>query len=116
MQFKGYKADCESCTLRSRCLRSEGQKTARVVNVQLGRTKEKTQSALERMKRKIDSLQGRHVYSYRLGVVEPVFAHISSAIGFRRFSLRGREKLDGQWKLVTMLHNLFKIHRYGWAI
>lgn len=116
MQFKGFKADCESCTLRSQCLRAEDQKTARVVNVRLGKTKEKAQSALERMKRKIDSLRGRHVYSYRLGVVEPVFAHISSAIGFRRFSLRGREKVDGQWKLVTMLHNLFKIHRYGWAI
>ena len=115
MQFQAHKADCESCSLRSQCLRSEHQKTPRLVNVQYNRTKEKTQSALERMKRKIDSTKGRHVYSFRLGVVEPVFGHITSAIGFKRFSLRGRAKVDGQWKLVTMLHNICKIHRYGWS-
>jgi len=85
------------------------------VNIQYNRTQEKTYSALERMKRKIDSAGGRHVYSFRLGVVEPVFGHITSAIGFKRFSLRGRAKVDGQWKLVTMLHNICKIHRYGWS-
>jgi transposase len=115
MQFQAHKADCESCSLRSQCLRSEHQTTPRHVNIQYNRTQEKTQSALERMKRKIDSAGGRHVYSFRLGVVEPVFGHITSAIGFKRFSLRGRAKVDGQWKLVTMLHNICKIHRYGWS-
>lgn len=115
MQFQAHKADCEGCSLRSQCLRSENQVTPRHVNIQYNRSKEKTQSALERMKRKIDSTKGRHVYSFRLGVVEPVFGHITSAIGFKRFSLRGRAKVDGQWKLVTMLHNICKIHRYGWS-
>lgn len=115
MQFQAHKADCESCTLRSQCLRSENQATPRHVNIQYERTKEKPQSALERMKRKIDSPKGRHVYGFRLGVVEPVFGHITSAIGFKRFSLRGRAKVDGQWKLIAMLHNICKIHRYGWS-
>ena len=115
MQFKGHKADCESCALRGQCLRSEDQKTPRMVNIQLGHTKEKAHSALERMKRKIDGFRGRHVYSFRLGVVEPVFGHITSVLGFKRFTLRGRNKVDGQWKLVTMLHNLLKIHRYAWS-
>jgi len=115
MQFQAHKADCERCTLRRQCLRSEDQRTPRHVNIQYRRTKERTASPLERMKRKIDSAQGRHIYSFRLGVVEPVFGHITSAIGFRRFSLRGRAKVDGQWKLVTMLHNICKIHRYGWS-
>lgn len=115
MQFQAYKADCASCSLRSQCLRSENQTTPRHVNIQYNRTTEKTRSALERMKQKIDSARGRHVYSFRLGVVEPVFGHITSAIGFKRFSLRGRAKVDGQWKLVTMLHNICKIHRYGWS-
>jgi len=115
MQFQAHKADCEDCSLRSQCLRAENQATPRHVNIQYDRTPEKKQSALERMKRKIDSPTGRHVYSFRLGVVEPVFGHITSAIGFKRFSLRGRAKVDGQWKLVTMLHNICKIHRYGWS-
>lgn len=115
MQFQAHKADCESCSLRGQCLRTETQKTPRLVNIQYERERKNPQSALERMKRKIDSVKGRHVYSFRLGVVEPVFGHITSAIGFKRFSLRGRAKVDGQWKLVTMLHNICKIHRYGWS-
>lgn len=43
------------------------------------------------------------------------FGHITDAIGFRRFSLRGKRKVDGQWKLMMMLYNILKIHRYGWA-
>jgi hypothetical protein len=46
--------------------------------------------------------------------VEPVFGHITDAIGIKRFSLRGKRKVDGQWKLMMMLHNILKIHRYGW--
>ena len=68
---------------------------------------------IERMKRKIDSRQGRHLYSQRLGTVEPVFGHITDAIGIKRFTLRGKRKVDGQWKLMMMLHNMLKIHRYG---
>ena len=58
----------------------------------------------------------RHICSQRLGTVEPVFGHLTDAIGIRRFSLRGKRKVGGQWKLM-MLHNMFKIHRYGceWA-
>jgi len=65
------------------------------------------------MKEKIDSALGRHIYSNRLGIVEPVFGHIGDAIGIKRFSLRGKEKVNGQWQLMTMLHNLAKIHRFG---
>lgn len=67
------------------------------------------------MRRKIDSLWGRHVYSHRLGIVEPVFGHITDAIGIKRFSLRGKDKVNGQWQLMTMIHNIAKIHRYAWS-
>ena len=69
----------------------------------------------ERMREKIDSEQGCHIYSQRLGTVEPVFSHITDAIGIKRFTLRGKKKVDGQWKLMMALHNLLKIHRYGWC-
>jgi transposase/C4-type Zn-finger protein len=117
MQFQAYEKDCMSCGLRKRCLKSEKQRTPRQVNVALDITKEQKAGIIERMKRKIDSPQGRHIYSQRLGTVEPVFGHITDAIGIRRFSLRGKQKVDGQWKLMMMLHNMLKIHRYGreWA-
>jgi hypothetical protein len=64
------------------------------------------------MKRKIDSAMGKAVYNRRMGAVEPVFGNLSN-IGLNRFTLRGRKKVDAQWKLYCIVHNLLKIHRYG---
>jgi C4-type Zn-finger protein len=114
MQFQAYEKDCQNCGLRKRCLRDENQRTPRQINVALDITQEQKAGIIERMKRKIDSPWGRHIYSQRLGTVEPVFGHITDAIGIKRFSLRGKQKVDGQWKLMMMLHNILKIHRYGW--
>jgi transposase len=114
MQFQAYEKDCLNCSLRKRCLKNEQQRTPRQVNVALDITQEQKAGVIERMKRKIDSAVGRHIYSQRLGTVETVFGHITDAIGIKRFSLRGRCKVDGQWKLMMMLHNILKIHRYGW--
>jgi transposase len=115
MQFQAHKADCEGCSKRSRCLRSESQKTPRLVNIQLDKTKEHKTSALERMKQKLDRDYGRFIYSFRLGIVEPVFGHLTDAMGIKRFSLRGEQKVSAQWKLMTLIHNLAKIHRYAWT-
>lgn len=114
MQFQAHKKDCENCGLRSQCLRNEQQRSPRQINVALDTTQERKTGVIERMKRKIDSPQGRAIYSRRLGTVEPVFGHVTDAIGIRRFSYRGKRKVDGQWKLMLMLHNMLKIHRYGW--
>lgn len=115
MQFMGYQADCDSCLQRSKCLRSTKQKGARQVNVLLQILEKEKNGPLERMREKIDSEEGRHIYSRRLGIVEPVFGNIRETLGLRRFTLRGKAKVTGQWRLMTMLHNIFKIHRYGWV-
>jgi len=78
-----------------------------------GRTGDKLETYTQKMKKKIDTPQGRSRYSQRLAIVEPVFANICSTLGLRRFSLRGKTKVDSQWKLFCIVHNLFKIHRYG---
>ena len=114
MQFQGYEKDCGACGLRKRCLRSLEQRTPRQINVKLDVTEEHKLSISERMKQKIDSVTGRHIYSQRLGTVEPVFGHVTDAIGIRRFNYRSKRKVDGQWKLMMLLHNILKIHRYGW--
>ncbi|MGY0218999.1 transposase [Endozoicomonadaceae bacterium StTr2] len=67
---------------------------------------------LQLMKDKIDSPEGRRIYSKRLGTAEPPFGHMQE-MGLTRFSLRGGEKVNGQWRLMCSLHNLKKIHRYG---
>jgi hypothetical protein len=68
--------------------------------------------AQEQMRAKLRTGRGRAVYGLRKGVVEPVFGQIKGARGFRRFSLRGLEKIRGEWRLVCLTHNLLKIWRY----
>jgi hypothetical protein len=114
MRFRAYEKDCPQCPLRDQCLRNVNQKSPRVVNINLGVTREHKTSLIEKMKQKIDSPKGRHHYSKRLGIVEPVFGNINTTIGINRFSLRGKTKVNGQWQLMTMIHNILKIHRYGW--
>jgi hypothetical protein len=65
------------------------------------------------MKAKIDSEEGRYYYSRRLAIVEPVFGNICSSHKLRRFSLRGKRKVNNQWLLYAMVHNIGKIQRYG---
>lgn len=111
--FMGAKRDCGPCQLRSRCLKDPNQSTTRQVYFFGNRSAQAPETFTAKMKRKIDSLTGRHIYSQRLGTVEPVFANICSTLGLRRFSLRGKTKVDAQWKLFCIVHNLLKIHRYG---
>ena len=116
MQFMGHQADCDGCRLRAKCLRSPSQKGARQVNILLETLPQERSGPIERMKQKIDSAFGRHIYGMRLGIVEPVFGNLRETLGLRRFSLRGKIKVNAQWQLMTMIHNIFKIHRYGWTL
>jgi len=114
MQFQACESDCPVCPLKAQCLRKVDQKTPRQVNIKVGTTDKKKNSLLEKMKQKIDSDKGRYIYSQRLGTVEPVFGHINTMIGIKRFNLRGKTKVNAQWQLISMVHNILKIHRYGW--
>jgi hypothetical protein len=61
------------------------------------------------MKAKIDTPEGRAIYSRRLGIVEPVFGNIRAQKRLDRFTLRGRQKVNIQWKLYCLVHNIEKI-------
>lgn len=109
IKFRGNKSDCLTCQLRKKCLRYPGRTETRQVYF----FQPKPQTFTEQMKQKIDSLTGRLIYYRRLATVEPVFAHIRSTLGLDRFTLRGRQKVNIQWLLYCMVHNLLKVHRYG---
>lgn len=70
---------------------------------------------VERMKRKLETKAGAAIDAARKGIVEPVFGQIKQARGFRRFSLRGFEKVRAEWALVCAAHNLLKMYRACWA-
>jgi transposase/Skp family chaperone for outer membrane proteins len=76
-----------------------------------GRTvKEPTDERLVAMRDKLRSEEGKALYAKRNHTVEPVFGIIKAAMGFRGFSLRGKEKVSGEWTLVCLAYNLRRLH------
>src|SRR5450432_2925568 len=66
----------------------------------------KNPTPVEAMAYKLRTPEGRALYALRKQTPEPVFGIIKSVLGFRQFSLRGLEKVRGEWSLVTMAWNL----------
>jgi transposase len=101
--------DCTACPLKARCL-SKPTSSRRYLSVQVD-----TQSPnlIDEMKAKIDTEQGKQIYARRLGIVEPVFANICVQKRMTRFTLRTKLKVDVQWRLFALVHNIGKIHAFG---
>lgn len=78
-----------------------------------GRGPKDTKPYTEQMIERFETVRGRFLYRRRLGIVEPVFGNICHALGLKRFSMRGKARVDTQWKLFGMVHNLKKLVRYG---
>ncbi len=68
---------------------------------------------IDEMKAKIDSEEGKRIYARRLAIVEPVFANICVHKSMHRFTLRSKRKVDVQWRLFALVHNIAKIHMFG---
>jgi transposase len=115
IKFRGNKTDCRVCALRKKCLRYPDHTETRQVYFFQGRAPSLPESFTEKMKRKIDSVKGRLVYNKRLPTAEPVFANICSTLRLNRFTLRGKRKVNIQWLLYCTVHNLLKVHRYGYG-
>lgn len=70
---------------------------------------------VDRMRRKLQTKVGAAIYSTRKTIVEPVFGQIKQARGFRQFLLRGLAKVQGEWAMICLTHNILKLYRlcYG---
>ena len=60
----------------------------------------------EKMAHRLKTSAGKALYKLRKQTVEPVFGIIKAVLGFRRFRLRGREKVSLEWTLVCLSYNL----------
>ena len=63
------------------------------------------------MKEKMNTDESKKIYSLRKITVEPVYGHMKQNLGFREFLLRGLEKVKIEMNLISIAHNLQKIHR-----
>ncbi len=115
IQFSGTKRDCEKCPLRAQCLRHPQRSKVRQVAIFVGKHAKAQEKASERMKRKIDSARGREMIARRFATVEPVFGNLRGNKKLTRFTLRGRCKVDAQWKLYCLVHNIEKLAHHGYS-
>jgi hypothetical protein len=95
----------EQCPVRALC---SGRKHGRRIEVSPQRGAVLRQRAKRRDPLKQALLRQRKV------IIEPVFAVLKQAMGFRRWTVRGLENVRTQWALLCAAYNLKKMYRY-WA-
>ena len=73
--------------------------------------KEAKAAWLREITEKLASEEGRALYKLRRQSVEPVFGVIKAVLGFTGFSLRGLDKVSGEWTLVALAYNCKRLHK-----
>ena len=110
-RYVSSQADCRSCQHRAKCLQNKDAKARHLSYYADAWGKNISQAMVE----KIESPKGRKIYPQRIAIVEPVFANIRVNKGMDKFSLRGKIKVNIQWLLYCMVHNIEKIANYGFT-
>ena len=111
-KFQGRLAACVPCSLRAKCLRRPDKTKTRQVAF-FHQDQASPLAHTQRMKVRIDSDEGKRLYGQRFATVEPVFGNIRHNKQLNRFTLRGQKKVDGQWKLFCLVHNIEKLVNHG---
>jgi hypothetical protein len=114
--FEGWISKCRDCPLKKKCMQNPSSAETRKghgrqVSFILSDKKEATYT--DWMKHRVDSDKGKEIYGHRMSVIEPVFGNIGYNKRLSRFSLRGKAKVNGQWQLYCLVHNIQKIQNYG---
>ncbi|MFQ6115180.1 MAG: transposase, partial [bacterium] len=95
--YHAKESDCSACPVRLKCLsKPETKSRYLLIPVEHWTELKDKISLVEQMKAKIDTPEGRKIYSKRLAIVEPVFANIRSQKRLDRFTLRTKTKVNIQ--------------------
>ena len=115
--FKGRLSQCRHCVLKYQCMRrpesadtrtGQGRQVSFIIKARAA-----SSASTQWMRQRVDSVKCNQIYAERLAVVEPVFGNIRSNKRLDRFTLRGKKKVNGQWQLYCLVHNIEKLSRYG---
>jgi hypothetical protein len=106
-RFRGKLRDCRDCVMQTQCMKIPIKDQGRQVSF-LNEEQEKV-TCLDLMKQKIDSPEGRRMYSRRMWTIAPVFGNITSNKGLSRIGLRGEVKATAQCLMYCMVHNIEKL-------
>jgi len=107
--YEASARDCRACPLSPKCLKSKKEpgklRRGRGLFISAGNM---IGSLIRALRKKLNTQEYQDLYADRIQIIEPVFSNIACCKGLDRFSLRGREKVNGQWQLYCMVHNLGK--------
>ena len=70
-------------------------------------------SIAEIMAHRLETALGKALYKLRKETVETGFGIVKEVLGFRRFSMRGKEKANIEWDLVSQSVNIERLHKLG---
>lgn len=104
-QLKVYRAQrCIDCPLRTQCYRSKHIEKNRQITINV-----KLQEYRKKARENLKSEKGLELRSRRPIEVEAVFGHIKWNRGFKRFLLRGLDKVNIEIGLIALAHNALKM-------
>jgi hypothetical protein len=115
-KYQAKSADCKECRLREQCIatRNEGAKNPKRTLYIADQKHEENLS--DKMRAKIDDPAYRILYGSRMQIIEPCFSDVRYCKGMDRFSLKSKIKVNIQWLLYCIVHNIGKcIPRIGEA-
>jgi transposase len=114
--FEGRLLQCRHCKRKNECMSNPASADHRKGNgrqVSFILQENRKPNYTDWMKLRIDSEEGKRIYGHRMSVVEPVFGNIGANKRLRRFSLRGKDKVQSQWQLYCLVHNIEKLANVG---
>jgi Transposase DDE domain len=94
-------ADCSDCPAKTQCTRAAGHRRVHVSMPLL--------EYRERVRQNLLSEEGKRLRARRGVEVESVFGRLKHNWGFRRFMLRGLDKVKIEWGLLCLAHNMAKL-------
>jgi len=107
--YQASQTDCRQCSDFSKCSWSKKKQTENINAKVLRITKSNEQGSLcRKMREKFKTAEYQDKYADRIQIIEPVFSNIKYCKSLNRFTLRGQEKVNCQWLLYCMVHNLEK--------
>jgi transposase len=107
-KYQANAKDCVKCRRIGKCIamkNKEGKNHRRTLYIV---TRKWEENLSEKMREKIDDAAYREIYTRRMQIIEPVFADITYCKGMDRFTMRTRKKVNIQWLLYCIVHNIGK--------
>jgi len=120
LEYRSYQAsDCENCSVRDKCQKLKRKKKGKTKGRKKGNKNIKPHNRtisiypqdkdIKIMREKLDSDEGKKVYQVRMSTVEPVHGDMQKNRGFVQFVLRGLDKVNVEYNLLAIAHNIRKI-------